>query len=333
MPISHWVPVALSVEDDTPYLHWGDLGEISFKEAFFDDTVRRWSRSGPTRVSQTRLEDLTTLVPGTLDPPRAVIFHSSRCGSSLTGQLLSQIPGMQVISEPTPVNSLLVDCYARYDPAALAEALGRLVCVIGRARSSGHRQFILKTSSWNIRYHALFRGAFPSVPMVWIHRRPAEILASLLRKPAGWMDVQQSSPLADALFGISSREAGSLTRGEFCACALASVFASASQAIENTMLVLNYADLPHAVWTDLMPFLGITLERDSVARMHHMAEFDAKAGTPTPFRGSCPELSPDEAALLGQDVDRLYQRIEGRRRCIGSPCDVSSVVSGRRVDE
>ena len=45
MPISHWVPVALSVEDDTPYLHWGDLGEIAFKEAFFDDTVRRWSQS------------------------------------------------------------------------------------------------------------------------------------------------------------------------------------------------------------------------------------------------------------------------------------------------
>ena len=71
-----------------------------------------------------------------------------------------------MISEPAPVNSLLIDCHARYDPAALAQALGKLVRVIGRARSSGHRQFILKTSSWNVRYHALFRAAFPSVPLV-----------------------------------------------------------------------------------------------------------------------------------------------------------------------
>ena len=333
MPISHWVPVALSVEDDTPYLHWGDLGEIAFKEAFFDDTIRRWSQHGSTRVSRTRLDDLATLASDTLDPPRAIIFHSSRCGSSLTGRLLSEIPGMQVISEPAPVNSLLIDCHARYDPAALAQALGKLVRVIGRARSSGHRQFILKTSSWNVRYHALFRAAFPSVPLVWIHRRPAETLASLLRKPAGWMDVQQSPPFPDALFGIASEEAGCLSRGEFCARALTSLFASASRAVEGTMFVLNYADLPHTVWTDLMPFLGITLDCDLIARMRHMAGFDAKAGTPTPFRGSCPELSPDEAALLGHDVDRLYQRIEGRRQCIGSPCGVSSVVSGHRVDE
>ena len=323
MPISHWVPVALSVENDTPYVHWGDLGEFPFKEAFFDDTVRRWSWSDPTRVSRTRLDDLTTVVPGTLDTPRAVIFHSSRCGSTLTSRLLSEIPGMQVISEPAPINSLLIDCHARYDSAALTQILGDLVRVIGRARSLGHRQFILKTSSWNIRYHALFRAAFPGVPMVWIHRRPAEIFASLLRKPAGWINIQQSPSLADTLFGISGWEAEHLTRGEFCARALASVFAAASRAVEGTMLVLNYADLPHAVWTELIPFLGIDLDCDSIARMRHMAGFDAKSDTPIPFRGGCPELSPDEAALLGQNIDRLYQRIEGRQRCIDSSGDVS----------
>ena len=42
-----------------------------------------------------------------------------------------------------------------------------------------------------------------------------EIFASLLRKPAGWINIQQSPSLADTLFGISGWEAQHLTRGEF----------------------------------------------------------------------------------------------------------------------
>lgn len=313
MSPSHWIPIALSTENGEPVVDWADIGPTEFAEPFFDDTIRQWRDGGSARVSRTRLENLTALATDELPSPRAVIFHSSRCGFSLTTRMLSEIAAMQVIAEPAPVNSFLLECTTQLDRTTQVRALRSLGKLIGRPREPRQGPYVLKTSSWNIRYHALFRDAFPGVPMVWIHRNPAHILASLLRKPAGWMDVQHDQILPHALFGISARDAAYMTRTEYCVRALASMFAAASSAVENAMLVLNYAELPDAVWTRLLPFLGIGVDPTSVIRMRHIAKFDAKSGRPVRFEQSHSQLPHDAKALLDQSVSQLYEKTENLR--------------------
>jgi hypothetical protein len=313
LSISQWVPIALSVDNDALWVDWGNIGETEFKEAFFDETIRRWAQDGSAQVSRTGIEDMITLATDDLVSPRVVIFHSSRCGSTLVGRMLPAVPGMQVISEPAPVNSLLLECPSRFDRATCIRALRNLVRMIGRPRHPRQQQFALKTSSWNIRYYALFRAAFPTVPMVWMHRKPVEVMASLLRNSAGWMGVQQIPVLSETLFGIPFREATRLTRGEYCAHVLASLFVSALSAVEDTIPVMNYADLPQAVWTQLLPLLSIDREPELIDKMRQIARFDAKATTLSPFCYTPGTLSREEEAFLDRLVNRPYERIESRR--------------------
>jgi hypothetical protein len=79
-------------------IDWGDLDGVRFSEPFFDQTIERWAGGPAPRLIRTGLEALDTheLVPS-LDPT-ALIFHLSRCGSTLMSRLLAVQAETLVIS-------------------------------------------------------------------------------------------------------------------------------------------------------------------------------------------------------------------------------------------
>jgi hypothetical protein len=299
--------------DDSLCVDWGDIGETEFTDPFFGQTIRRWVQVKNPTLRRTDLQELLALAADDATSPRAIIFHSSRCGSTLVGRMLAGIHGMQVLSEPGPVNDLLIECPGRLDQATCVRALGSLVRALVRSRHASHRHFVLKTSSWNIRYHALLERAFPDVPMIWIHRDPAEVLASVLRRPAGWIEVQHVPFLTQALFGIPGEEAASLTPAQYCARVLASLLNAALSALDNRVLVINYRDLPIAVWTQLAPFLNFRLTCHAIDTMRDIAYFDAKAPGRTPFSSTIARLSRQDRLLVDTLARGLYEGIESRR--------------------
>jgi hypothetical protein len=303
--------------DDSLCVDWGDIGETEFTDPFFGQTIRRWVQDKSPTLRRTNLQELLTLASDDATAPRAIIFHSSRCGSTLVARMLATIHGVQVLSEPGPVNDLLIECPGRLDRATCLRALGSLVRALGRPRNAGHHHFVLKTSSWNIRYHGLFREAFPDVPMIWIHRDPEEVLASVVRRPAGWTEVQHVPFLTQALFGIPGEEAASLTPAQYCARVLASLLNAALAALDSRVLVINYRDLPDAVWTQLAPFLNFHLTSHAIDAMRDIAFFDAKAPGRTPFSSTRARLSQQDRLLVDTLARGLYECIESRRHdCI-----------------
>ena len=52
-----------------------------------------------------------------------MIFHLSRCGSTLVSRLLGTLPGVVVVAEPAPLNTLLGLNPDRINEAALIEAV------------------------------------------------------------------------------------------------------------------------------------------------------------------------------------------------------------------
>jgi hypothetical protein len=307
--LANWTPVALNLATEVPSIDWGDLRGVRFAEPFFHQTVERWAGANPAPLVRTDLAALAQLDDQPSLDPSALIFHLSRCGSTLLSRLLGIVPGMLVVSEPAPINTLLLA--AREDDEA-ARALRLLVRALGRRRFGDERHYVLKLSSWNVLRFEFFRRAFPSMPVIWLQRAPVEVMASLLARLPGWLDLLHHPREAEALFGPGIDPAQGCDA--FAVRALRALLRAARDMEPAQRLDLDYRELPDAIWHRVAPFLGLSLEPGDIARMREASRYHSKEVLPTQFAGNEEEKRPVPAplrAMIEAELDPLY-RVLGR---------------------
>ncbi|MGO8915180.1 MAG: hypothetical protein ACLQJR_04670 [Stellaceae bacterium] len=313
--LAGFTPVSLSLAPDAASVDWGDLAGWRFAEPFFDQTVERWAGGSAPRLVRTDLAALDALDTAPSLDPAALIFHLSRCGSTLVSRLLARIPGMLVVAEPKPINTLLLADPAALDEAEAARLLRLLVRALGRRRFGDEQRYVLKLSSWNIARLGLFRRAFPGVPVIWVQRQPLEIMASLAADPPGWLALRQAPHEAKHLFALAPDELRGLDAAGFCARVLAALLAAA-HAVDGARLTVDYRELPDAVWTRIAPLLGLELGDSEIAQLREEARYHAKDPARRLFAGDPPERrAPSERlrALAAERLEPLYRALDARR--------------------
>ena len=169
---------------------------------------------------------------------------------------LGTLPGVVVLNEPAPLNTLLGLAPDRLDEALLVVAVRLVVRALGRCRHGDERRLVLKCSSWNIRRRAILAAAFPGTPWIWVQRDPAHVLASLLAKPPGWLGPQAAPQRAARRFGLDPAAVPAMARAEFAARVLGAMLEAAA-ADPAGRLCIDYADLPEAVWLSVAPHFGL----------------------------------------------------------------------------
>ena len=202
--LTRWTPVRLDFSGPAPAIYWADLSAERFVEPFFDQTVARWA-SGPRArpLVRTGLDALVALDSEPSLEPVGMIFHLSRCGSTLVSRLLGTLPGVVVLAEPAPLNALLgLD---QIDDATLVKIVRLAVRALGRCRHADERRLVLKCTSWNIRHRAILAAAFPETPWIWLQRDPARILPPDQHERI-W-DVQKPLNFPLTVYGIDRAEA------------------------------------------------------------------------------------------------------------------------------
>jgi hypothetical protein len=276
--LAGWTPVALSAAAGELAIDWGDLRGVRFAEPFLHQTIERWAGGDPAPLVRSGGATLAALDSEPSLDPAAIVFHVSRCGSTLLARLMRALPGVLVVSEAAPVNSLLLA-----GDMATPSSLRLLVRALGRKRFADETRFVLKLSSWNVRRAALFRSAFPEARFIWLQRAPEAVLASLLADPPGWFALRHDAAAARALFGI---EDPAPDEASFAIRALAALYEAARAFGPD--LVLDYADLPAAAWTLAAPMIGLVPGAEDLARLEREASFVAKDATPRPFAAHAP---------------------------------------------
>ena len=298
-----WTPVALDLEAAEPAVEWCDLRGVSFTEPFFAQTVRRWTTGeAPRPLIRTGLAALEAAADA--PDPAGFIFHMARCGSTLAARMLGRVAGVRMISEAEPINSLL----AHRRPALAREERVRLLRLVVRALGGGGGRAVVKFSSWNVHHLALVREAFPAVPWVWLHREPGPVLASLLARPAGWMELRFKPRLAAELLGITSRS--SIARPDSFAAAALAAFAAdalAAAADDDRGLFIPYRELPAAVWERMAPAFSLTPAAGDLAAMAEESALAAHEATPTPYVPKTYAHQPVPPSL-----DDLHRQMEAR---------------------
>ena len=292
--LARWTPVRLDFSGPSPAVYWADLTSQRFVEPFLDQTVARWASGPHARPAvKTGLEALVALDSEPSLDPAGMIFHLSRCGSTVVSRLLGTLPGVIVLAEPAPLNTLLGIDADRIDEADLVAAVRALVRALGRRRHGDERRLVLKTSSWNIRRRKILAAAFPQTPWTWVQRDPAAVLASLLAKPPGWLGLQAAPRQAARRFGLDRDAVPAMTRPEFAARALGAMLEAAA-ADPTARLAIDYADLPTAVWQRAAPHFGLELDPAAVVRMRAESRLYAKDPEPRIFTGDAPRPLTDE---------------------------------------
>ncbi len=290
--LARWTPIRFDFSGSAPTVDWADLSAERFVEPFFDQTVARWT-TGPRAqpLVRTGLDALLALDSEPSLEPSGMIFHFSRCGSTVVSRLLATVPGVVVVAEPSPLNALLGLDPQRVDGAVLVQVVRLLVRALGRRRHGDERQLVLKCTSWNIRRQEILTAAFPDTPWVWVQRDPASVVASLLATPPGWLGHQLPPPRTARQFGIDPATVSTMTRAEFAARALGAMLFSAATGPARRVCI-DHAELPTAVWQRVAPHFGIEIDSEVIGLMTEQSKFYSKATGAQDFAGDDPERRP-----------------------------------------
>jgi hypothetical protein len=316
LPSAGWLPIRACWQDAQLYLDWCYFGARSLSEPFFEDSVRSrlaepFNRlfRGWTRIS--RLAEWLERNPGL--QPSGFIFHMSRCGSTLATQMLAALLHTVVVSEASPIDTVV---QARHTSAQLgadqqAAWLQWIAAALGQRRGD-ERHLVIKLDSWHTLEWRLFRQAFPSVPWVFLYRDPASVLASQLKMPGAQM---VPGMLGAEVFGLGVSP-GEYQPVEYYAEILARICQPvARHYAQGAGLLVNYRQLPEALWTAIMPHFGITCSDRDRARIAEVAQYDAKTPGLQWTADSAAKRAPTEtiSRVAERRVGEVYRRLEALR--------------------
>ncbi|MDB6026341.1 MAG: aspartyl/asparaginyl beta-hydroxylase [Verrucomicrobiales bacterium] len=310
-----WVPIRVYWNRSHPFVDWCYLGSKRFTEPFFEQTIGKALHHPANALfrHQTPIERLEQLKPGI--SPTGFIFHMSRCGSTLIAQMLAALEKNIVISEAVPMDAAM---RMQFGNPAITDSqridwLRGIVNALGQRRTGNEQYHFIKFDSWHTLFLPLIRKAFPDVPWIFLYRDPVEVMVSHHNQTGTQMIPGVLQP---EIFGLTRGEP-TMSLEEYCACVLQKICEAAlvAQSGGGGMLV-NYLQLPHAVWPALTKFWRADFSGSEMETMLMASRFSAK--NPSFSFESDTERKRREATevirhLSEQKLGGLFQKLENER--------------------
>ncbi|MDB5440167.1 MAG: Aspartyl/Asparaginyl beta-hydroxylase [Caulobacteraceae bacterium] len=278
-------------------LEWADLRAHGFRQPFFDRTLARWRADGPPATLCT---DLSTLAALDCEPsldPDLIIAHPSRCGSSLLARLAAA--GRQdtvLVSEPPVLAELLNSNLQGRLGQPVEAVLRQVVRAFGRIRLGHERRYVLKLPSNMSRFLPEFRRAFPATPIVWLQRRPGEILESNLSHPA-----RPRIPLSPS------------ETVDWVVRRVTLAFMAATAFVDEAVEVMVYRDLPGAAFARIEGWMGAPVDAEGLSRLRAVAGVHGHNHQLYVPRPQSP-LPPALISIVRETLDPMYEAVAARGR-------------------
>lgn len=307
--LAGWIPLFLS-RDDQPEVEWGYMGGERFTEPFCQGTLQKLA-SRPFNQLFRQQSGLDLLLeraqshPGL--PLEGIIFHMSRCGSTLAAQWLAALPDSVVLSEPEPLDAVLQSHYADTEP------MRAMLSAMGQPRRENDRRLFLKTDCWHMAQIDRLLSAFPGTPWIFMYRDPLEVLVSHQRMP-GWLVV----PGSLSGHGLHPPEELMCNPLGNAAWILSAILQRASEAMarHGNGLLLNYSELPQALESRLAAHFGIDLNALDAAALRTVTNRHSKRGHQAFVSDAAEKRAAADSVIVDLAARWLngpYQKLEQQR--------------------
>src|SRR5271154_2825599 len=142
-----WLPARVGRDGAELVVDWAHFGSQRLTESFFEESVAAVWRSATCPHTTTRLADLTSQTGSSASlEPTGLIFHMSRCGSTLASQMLAACSANIVVSEASPIDAVVRLDASEDERVALLRAM---VLALGQVRNPGEIRYFLKLDCWH----------------------------------------------------------------------------------------------------------------------------------------------------------------------------------------
>ena len=194
-----------------------------------------------------------------------VVFHESRCGSTLVANLLQWHNPQEniVYSESAPFLAALrfaANSEHEHDTPLGHQVLSDVALLMSRSANTHKRRVFFKVQSMGTLYLSTFRAVFATTPWIFVYRDPVEVLMSHLSIPdkrrANCVASQRHPP--DAIRRLvhqystdaTTTNPRDLSVEDYCAAHLATLVQAALSELQQPQQrqlgwPVNYHDLPH----------------------------------------------------------------------------------------
>lgn len=276
-PPRGWLPTRSVPAAGAPAFDWLWFGAQRLTRPFFEDEVRRAAGLPLNWLLRIRtgLAELVASAEGQDSLPLGgMVFHMSRCGSTLAAQMLGAVPGHVISSEPEPLDAVLRWCAesgAGLDQAKAA--IRAMVAALGRDRVAGGTHHFIKMEVWHTLFLPLLRQSLPEANWIYLHREPVEVLVSLRDMPSHHI---LPTVIPPGYFGLA--ELPELPHAEFAPFVLAQL--AAAVPIHWHLgggLVLDYPEIGAAMPIGVAAHFGLALDEADRALMRQAGTRDAKS--------------------------------------------------------
>jgi hypothetical protein len=317
MSLSGWIPSRFVWGLQGPTVQWTMLGEERLLDPFFEQTMQRkmmqpfhqlFRRDTPIEV----LEAWVAEHPPA--PLKGMIFHMSRCGSTLLAQMLAASERHIVASEPSPLDAVVRVHFRvpRLIPEVQTRWIQAMVGGLSQPRVGGEDAFFLKMDCWHVHQIDRLRTAFPGVPMIFLYRDPLEVMVSHGTIPAAWTVPGMLHPMN---LGLRPEDWNPAELDVYRARALASICEGGLLLAKNHgAMLVNYTELPQAMFDRVGPLFG--LSSDDFPAMREKARWDAKA--PQQSFASDTQMKQEQGTerireVVAKHLKPVYERLEALR--------------------
>jgi hypothetical protein len=281
LALKNWIPIRIAKDAPELLCEWLFTGEKEFTEPFFDETIAacRYANSNNRRYKV--VSDLNAMAAWarylTAVPPAAIIFHVSRCGSTLLSQLLAEDKQNIVLSEVPFFDEILRMPLQRPDEdwSGTEGYLSAAVRFYGQQRNPNQQRLLIKADSWHLHFYEQYRNCFPGVPFFLLYRHPLEVLHSQ-QKQRG----VQSVPglIEPSVFGFTKEQGSDTNLNRYMSHVLTSYFQKMIHILQNDPLAFSfdYLEGMNTISQQLYARLNLPLEKELAERFEQRCRFHAK---------------------------------------------------------
>ena len=255
---------------------------------------------------KTRLNHLLQLADEVAtSKPAGFIFHLSRCGSTLVSRSIATSESCRVVAESELLTAVLQD--QQLDQEQRNSALKLMLALQGKLRGK-EQHLVVKWNAWDLCFLQQVKQLYPRTPLVFLSRQPLDILASH-QKSAGWHMVPLDKQLS--LFGLPLAQcAGNLLHYQQLVLHQLMQWILDSAELELALIV-DYQQLPQAVETQILPFLGLFFSSVEIQMMKQSQQQYSKNPQQLfqPDNWKLQYFDEKQSIELFQQLSPLYQQL------------------------
>lgn len=278
-PLRHWIPYRFVFENGRPLVQWLYVADMPFNDPFFDESIGA-CRSHPYNSSRYKsISSLESMIEWSHWPeelPVTFIFHVSRCGSTLLSQLTGLNEKYTVLSEVPFFDEILRLPYKinGTDHKLIEQLFKAAVKLVGKKRTGKEEQLFIKTDSWHIFFHDLFRKSYPGAPFILLYRSPDEVVASH-QKLRGMQAVP--GLIEPQLLGFSIAEINELSLDAYTAKVLEEYLLLFDElAHHHSGLLIDYKEGVMSMMMQIAAHLNMEWDTAHVQQMQERSKFHSK---------------------------------------------------------